>query len=290
MFIDLTAAYDIAWHRGLTCKLLGLLPDKHMVRMIMELVRNRSFTLITGDSTQSRLRRLRNGIQQGSILATLFFNIYTYDLPFMTSQKYAYADDLALLHASRDWKAMEDTLSQDMTTLLAYLQTWRMKLGNTTTVKAAFHLNKNEAKRELNIYNNNNLLLPCPVLTYLRVKLNRSLTFVTTSRLFAKTLPPVALLRRLAVSGWGAGAETLHISAFSLIYSIAEYCAPVWCCSTYTRLVVSILNDALHIVTRRLRATATEDLPVFAGIQPAELSFQDCPEHLGQDSIACGLV
>ena len=55
VFIVLTAAYDTVWHRGLTCKLLRLLSDKHMVRMIMELVRNRSFTLTTDDSKQSRL-------------------------------------------------------------------------------------------------------------------------------------------------------------------------------------------------------------------------------------------
>jgi len=44
VFVDLTAVYDTVWHRGLTCKLLRLLPDKHMVRMIMEMVGNRSFT------------------------------------------------------------------------------------------------------------------------------------------------------------------------------------------------------------------------------------------------------
>ena len=120
-FVNLTAAYDTVWHRGLTCKLFRLLPDKHIVRMIIELVRNRSFTLTTGDSKQSRLRRLRNGLPQGSVLATLLFNIYTYDLPFMTSQKYAYADDLGLLYAFRDWKAVEDTLGEDMTALLAYI-------------------------------------------------------------------------------------------------------------------------------------------------------------------------
>ena len=60
VFVDLTAAYVTVWHRGLTCKLLRLLPDKHMVKMIMELVRNRSFTLTTGDSKQSRLPRLKN--------------------------------------------------------------------------------------------------------------------------------------------------------------------------------------------------------------------------------------
>ena len=118
VFIDLTAAYDTVWHRGLTCKLLRLLPDKHMVKMIMELVRNRSFTLTTGDSKQSRLRRLKHGVPQGSVLAPLLFNIYTYDLPSMISRKFAYADDLALLHSSGNWKDLEGTLSQDMFTLV----------------------------------------------------------------------------------------------------------------------------------------------------------------------------
>ena len=48
--VDLIAAYDTVWHRGLTCKLLRPLPHKHMVQMILELVQNRSFALTTGDS------------------------------------------------------------------------------------------------------------------------------------------------------------------------------------------------------------------------------------------------
>ena len=96
---------------------------------------------------------------------------------FHASQKYAYADDLALLYASRDWKAVKDTLSQDMTTLSAYFQTWRLKLIYTKTVTVAFHLNNREAKRELNVYNNGNLLPLFPVPTYFGVKLDTSLTF-----------------------------------------------------------------------------------------------------------------
>ena len=115
VFVDLTAAYDTDWHRGLTFKLLRLLPDKHMVCMIMELVRNRSFTLTTGDSKRSRLRRLKNGVPQRSVLALLLFNIYVYDLPSTVSRRYAYADNLALLYSSDDWKDLEGVLSQDMT-------------------------------------------------------------------------------------------------------------------------------------------------------------------------------
>ena len=152
---------------ALPASCLKLLPDKHMVKMIMELVRNQSFTLATGDSKQSRLRRLKNGVSQESVLAPLLFNIYTYDLPSMISRRFAYADDLALLHSSQNWKDLEGILTQNMSALSAYLQTWRLKLNHTKTVTAAFHLNNREAKRELKVYNNNRLLPFCPTPTYL---------------------------------------------------------------------------------------------------------------------------
>ena len=81
----------------------------------------------------------------------------------------------------------------------------------------------------------------------------------------------VTLLRRLVGSGWGAGAKTLRIATLSLVYSTAEYYAPVWCRSAHTRLIDSVLNDALRMVTGYLRPTPTDHLPVLSGIQPAEL-------------------
>ena len=128
-----------------------------MVKMIMEPVRNRSFTLTTGDSKQSRLCRLKNSIPQGLVLVPLLFNIYMYNLPSMISRKFAYADDLALLHSSGNWKDLEGTLSEDMSTLSAYIQTWRLKLSLTKTVTAAFRLNNRDAKHQLKVYNNGTL-------------------------------------------------------------------------------------------------------------------------------------
>ena len=149
MFVDFTAAYDTVLHRGLTCKLLRLLvlPDGHMVRMIMEMVGNRSFTLTNGNGKRNRLRRLKNGVSQGSVLASLLFNIYISDLSSPVSRKYASADDLTIMHGDGDCQAEEGVLSQDMATIDEYLQTWKLKLGTTKTMSALFYLNNKEAKR-----------------------------------------------------------------------------------------------------------------------------------------------
>ena len=181
-------------------------------------------------------------------------------------------DDLALLHSSGNWKDLEGTLSQDMCTFSAYLQTWRLKLSHTKMVMAPFYLNYQEAKCELKVYNNSRLLPFCPTPTYLGVKLDRSLTFCHhLVALHKKLSSRITLLRQLVGSGWGAGAKTLHIATLCLVYSTAEYCAPVWCRSAHTRLIDSALNDALRIVTGCLCPTLTDHLPVLSGIQPAEL-------------------
>ena len=86
-----------------------------------------------------------------------------------------------------------------------------------------------------------------------------------------KIFSRVTLLRRLVGLGWGASAKTLRIAILSLVYATGEYCAPIWCRNAHTRLINSVLNNALHIATGCLRPTPTDHLPVLSGIQSAEL-------------------
>ena len=58
VLLDLTAAYDTVWHRGLHLKLLRIIPDRHMVCFIMEMLSNRSFVVHTSDGQRSWLRRM----------------------------------------------------------------------------------------------------------------------------------------------------------------------------------------------------------------------------------------
>ena len=107
MFVDLTAAYDTAWHRGLTCKFLRLLLDRCMISMIMKLVGNSSFTITTGSRKQSRMRRLKNDFPQGSFMVALLFDINIHDLPATIARKFAYIDNLAILHSENNWLALK---------------------------------------------------------------------------------------------------------------------------------------------------------------------------------------
>jgi len=59
------------------------------------------------------LLRLKNGVLQESVLVPLVFNIYISDLPTTVSTKYAYADDLAIMHADGNWQAVVGVLTAE---------------------------------------------------------------------------------------------------------------------------------------------------------------------------------
>ena len=85
-----------------------------------------------------------------------------------------------------------------------------------------------------------------------------------------------------------AGATTLRTSTLALVHSTAMYCAPVWCRSAHTRLIDPAINDALRIVTGYLRPTPADNLPILAGIQPAELRCSGATLSLARHAMEPG--
>jgi len=103
-------------------------------------------------------------------------------------------------------------------------------------------------------------------------------------------------MRRLADSGWAAGATTLRTATLTLVHSIAEYCALVSCRSDHTRLIDPAIN-ALLFVSEYLRSTPADNLLTLVGIQPAELRHKGAtlslerramePGHLFHSALTC---
>ncbi|KAI5720904.1 hypothetical protein M8J77_013078 [Diaphorina citri] len=64
---------------------------------------------------------------------------------------------------------------------------------------------------------------------YLGVTLDRTLSFKThLEKSAAKLKSRNNIIQKLCGSKWGSSSHVLRTSALSLVYSAAEYCAPVW--------------------------------------------------------------
>ena len=151
---------------------------------------------------------------------------------------------------------------------------------------AAFHLYNKEAKRELDVKINGKSLSFCSEPKCLGVTLDRTLTYRWhLVSLHKKLTSRAAQLKRLAGSSWGAGADTLRTAALALVYSTAEYCAPVWCRSAHCHNIDTAINGALRTMTGCLRPTPLDNLSILAGIQPPEFRREEATLSLARRAL-----
>ena len=193
----------------------------------MEIVGNRSFTLTTANG-----KWCPTGIRLGTLQ-------YLHLWPAKHRLQNAYTRRRLCSHAS--WRTMTSSgrgaiqihgncrwIPPDMEVKSQY---YKGSLGSLRS-------QQQEAKRELKVNHNNETLLFCYEPKCFGVTLDRTLTYCQhLESLREKLTSRIALLRRLAGSGWGAVAPTLRSATLALVHSTAEYCATDWCRSAHTCLI-----------------------------------------------------
>ncbi|UYV62667.1 UBLCP1 [Cordylochernes scorpioides] len=144
-------------------------------------------------------------------------------------------------------------------------------------------LNHKKAERKLKLFINNSQITHSEHPKYLGIHLDRTLTFKThLTKLKGKLSSRNNILHKLAGSSWGSDANTLRTSALALIFSTAEYCAPVWEGSCHTKLIDTQLNSTLRIITGVCQPTRIDWLPVLAHISPPELRRKEATKKMYQ--------
>lgn len=97
------------------------------------------------------MAEMNDGLPQGSVLAPpTLFNLYMSDLPKTEDTIFQFADGIAISYQSMEMVDGERVLTNDIT-LNTYFQQWRLKLNPNKTEVCAFHLNKKQASKTLNI-------------------------------------------------------------------------------------------------------------------------------------------
>jgi hypothetical protein len=271
IFMDLSSAYDTVWREGLIYKLSKIIKCQRLVALLDSILAPRRFKVYL-NCKMSKTKYVYNGLPQGSVLAPILYNWYTHDLPQTSSKKFIYADDIAILSQHHTFEGLEKDLNKDLKSISAYLKTWSLKLNPQKTIHTCFHLNNSEAQRPLNIKLNDTSIRLDNHPKYLGITLDRSLTFKThLTNTRKKISTRNNIIQKLAGSTWGSSAEVLRTSSLALVYSTAEYCAPVWGRSSHTSFIDVELNRTMRIITGTCKTTPTPWLPVLSNIHPPNL-------------------
>ncbi|KAL4131927.1 hypothetical protein QTP88_009159 [Uroleucon formosanum] len=87
------------------------------------------------------------------------------------------------------------------------------------------------------------------------IKLDRTLTYNQHLEDVKNKLKIRNNISKLAGTSWSCRANVLRISALALVYSVAEYCDPVWERSVRAKKVDTQLNNTMRVITGCVRAT-----------------------------------
>lgn len=120
-------------------------------------------------------------------------------------------------------------LNDNLANIRAYFNKRYFTFKPSKTVSIALHFNNRDAQRKLNLRIRNYSIANEEHPKYLGVKIDISLIYkqhLEGVKNMTKTRNNI--IAKFAGTGWDANETFLRSSAIALVYSVTEYCAPVW--------------------------------------------------------------
>jgi hypothetical protein len=120
-------------------------------------------------------------------------------------------------------KTSENNLETDIEVLNQFFHRWCLQPNPVKTGMCVFHLNTHAANNQLDVMFNDTSIEHVDHPKYLRVTLDRTLTFKSHLEKGAKKVSfRVILVRKLADTKWGSNAQTLRTASLALVDLSAE--------------------------------------------------------------------
>ena len=126
VFLDVSAAFDAVWHKGLLAKLEQLNISGTALKLFSTYLSNRHAVTVI-DGHKSTELPLLAGIPQGSRLGPLMFVIYINDLVNnLESNPFVYADDTSLIATGCSTFETTNILNRDLAKISNWAHTWKI--------------------------------------------------------------------------------------------------------------------------------------------------------------------
>lgn len=239
--IDTEKAFDTVWLDGLVYKLTNLDFPSWIVSMLRQMLYGKSFLLSDFEHETQPLFSIRNGLQQGTVLAPLLFSLYTRDLlthPVFEEAAMGiigYADDLIVYTVSDNIDVINNQMTRIIDIVQTFFLTWKQKINTTKSESILFR--RPLAKGPPNFVRNwrrfaisidGVVLRHADTVQYLGIHLNSKCCFNEHASIqLSKARKVIHALSRIFFSRYISDKVKL-ICYLSLIRPIVTYGCPIW--------------------------------------------------------------
>ena len=153
VFLDVSAAFDRAWHAGLLAKLEQVKVDGKCLELLKSYLNERR-QIVTIDGCKSEIKYLRAGVPQGSRLGPLLWILYANDiLEDIESHIFLFADDTCMFAEGNNPAETAEILNRDLLKISAWAEKWKVKFNPDKTRDMIF-ANKNFGDSPPIVFNN----------------------------------------------------------------------------------------------------------------------------------------
>ena len=281
VFLDIAGAFDNAWWPMILSKLKLRGCPRSLFLLVSSYFSDRKVVI----SHSGRLveRVVDMGCPQGSVLGPFLWNVLFDDLLKIelptSSEILAYADDALLLLGGRSRLEIEQKFSLAVDKVLAWGRLNRLTFSPAKT-SAMWMKGTISRSRHPVLRMDGSPVRVVDEVRYLGVLLDRGFSFLPHVKAAAtKASVLFMILRRISRGTWGLRSGTMRAVYRATYVPQVAYAARVWSHRlSVGSVVLAVLRGQrlpLLAVTGAYRTSATDGLPVIAGVLPADLEILD---------------
>ena len=138
VFLDVSAAFDKAWHPGIIAKLEQVKVGGELLELFKSYLDQRK-QIVTIDGFKSDIKEVKAGVPQGSRLGPLLWILYANDiLDDLECEVLLFADDTCMFASGKNTNETAEKLNRDLSKISAWAAKWKVSFNPGKTKQMIF--------------------------------------------------------------------------------------------------------------------------------------------------------
>ena len=247
VMLDFSKAFDTVQHVMLLEKLEFYGIRGKSLELVKNYLTNR-YQYVKVNDCKSKLKEIKIGVPQGTILGPLFFIVYINELLRLVPNVLSYADDTAVLCTEKDWATTQTAMQDYLEKINYWLNINKLSINANKTEYLTFSIYKNKQPTNFNLYIGGNELNKVKSYKYLGMHIDQHLRYDVHINYLVKKLRYLLFVfykLKFILSN-----KALLSIYYGLFHSIATYGIVAWgsAYKNVTQKIYNLQNRVLKII------------------------------------------